>query len=85
MVDRRLKASVVEHDRLHRTEEGTPQSGVVSPALLNIALHGMEKAARVRYHTTGRAAGWAIAGSPVLIRYADDLARHEARLVTEWR
>jgi hypothetical protein len=40
--------------------------------LLNIALHGMEKAAGVRYHTTGRAAGWAVAGSPVLIRYADD-------------
>jgi hypothetical protein len=45
---------------------------VVSPVLLNIALHGMEKAAGVRYHTTGRAAGWAVAGSPVLIRYADD-------------
>ena len=67
-----LKAGVVEHDRLHRTEEGTPQGGVVSPVLLNIALHGMEKAAGVRYHTTGRAAGWAVAGTPVLIRYADD-------------
>ena len=40
--------------------------------LLNIALHGMEKAAGVRYHTTGRAAGWTAADSPVLIRYADD-------------
>ena len=83
MVAQWLKAGVVEHGRLHRTEEGTPQGGVVSPALLNIALHGMEKAAGVRYHTTGRAAGWAIAGSPVLIRYADDFvvlchSRHEA-------
>jgi RNA-directed DNA polymerase len=67
-----LKAGVVEHGRLHRTEEGTPQGGVVSPVLLNVALHGMEKAAGVRYHTTGRAAGWAVAGTPVLIRYADD-------------
>ena len=72
MVEQWLKAGVVEHGRLHRTEEGTPQGGVVSPVLLNIALHGMEKAAGVRYHTTGRAAGWAIADSPVLIRYADD-------------
>ena len=72
MVAQWLKAGVVEHGRLHRTEEGTPQGGVVSPVLLNIALHGMEQAAGVRYHTTGRAAGWAIAGSPVLIRYADD-------------
>ena len=75
MVAQWLKAGVVEHGRLHRTEEGTPQGGVVSPVLLNIALHGMEKAAGVRYHTTGRAAGWAMAGSPVLIRYADDLRR----------
>jgi len=72
MVKQWLKAGVVEQGRLHRTEEGTPQGGVASPVLLNVALHGMEKAAGVRYHTTGRAAGWAIADSPVLIRYADD-------------
>jgi RNA-directed DNA polymerase len=73
MVAQWLKAGVVEQGRLHRTEEGVPQGGVVSPVLLNVALHGMEQAAGVRYHTTGRAAGWAIAGTPVLIRYADDL------------
>ncbi|MCA1679708.1 MAG: hypothetical protein LC777_12550, partial [Actinobacteria bacterium] len=39
--------------------------------LLNVALHGMEQAAGVRYYTTSRAAGWTVAGSPVLIRYAD--------------
>jgi RNA-directed DNA polymerase len=73
MVKLWLKAGVVENGRLYRTEEGTPQGGVVSPVLLNVALHGMEQAAGVRYHTTGRAAGWTIANSPVLIRYADDL------------
>jgi len=78
MIRQWLKAGVVEQGRLHRTEEGTPQGGVVSPVLLNVALHGMEKAAGVRYHTTGRAAGWAVAGTPVLIRYADDYVRHEA-------
>ena len=67
-----LKAGVVEQGRLHRTEDGVPQGGVVSPLLLNVALHGMEMAAGVRYHQTGNNAGNAVMGSPVLIRYADD-------------
>jgi len=68
-----LKAGVVEQGRLAPTEEGTPQGGVVSPVLLNIALHGMEAAAGVRYRHNGQLAGVTIPGSPVLIRYADDL------------
>ncbi len=44
-----LKAGVVEEGRFTPTEEGTPQGGVVSPLLLNVALHGMEQAAGVRY------------------------------------
>ena len=67
-----LKAGVVEQGRLHRTEDGVPQGGVVSPLLLNVALHGMEMAAGVRYYQTGNSAGKAVMGSPVLIRYADD-------------
>ena len=54
MIRQWLKAGVVENGRLHRTEEGTPQGGVVSPVLLNVALHGMEQAAGVRY-LTGKA------------------------------
>jgi RNA-directed DNA polymerase len=71
MVEQWLKAGVVEQGRLHRTEEGTPQGGVVSPVLLNVALHGMEKVAGARY-TTGKYAGRIVEGCPVLIRYADD-------------
>jgi RNA-directed DNA polymerase len=56
------------------TEEGTPQGGVISPCLLNVALHGLEEAAGVRYRTTGTHAGETEQGSPVLIRYADDVA-----------
>jgi RNA-directed DNA polymerase len=41
--------------------------------LLNVALHGLEKAAGVRYVTSGKLAGDTRAGSPVLIRYADDM------------
>ena len=73
MVWQWLKAGVVENGRLSRTEEGTPQGGVVSPVLLNVALHGMEQAAGVRYQTAGRDACWTATDSPVLIRYADDL------------
>jgi RNA-directed DNA polymerase len=69
MVAQWLKAGVVEQGRLHRTEDGVPQGGVVSPLLLNIALHGMEQAAGARYDANG----WARADSPVVIRYADDL------------
>jgi RNA-directed DNA polymerase len=63
-----LKAGVVENGQLHRTEEGTPQGGVVSPVLLNIALDGMETAAGVRYLSTGSIR----VDSPAVIRYADD-------------
>ena len=73
MVWQWLKAGVVENGRLHRTEEGTPQGGVVSPVLLNVALHGMETAAGVHYYTTGTNAGKVAMGSPTVIRYADDL------------
>ncbi len=69
MVWKWLRAGVVENGRLHRTWEGTPQGGVVSPVLLNIALHGMETAAAVCYHPDGRVK----ADCPVVIRYADDL------------
>jgi RNA-directed DNA polymerase len=39
---------------------------------MNVALHGMEQAAGVRYRE--RADVRAAPGSPVLVRYADDLA-----------
>ena len=51
------------------TEEGSPQGGVISPCLLNIALHGLEEAAGVRYGPDGIRIA---TGSPVLVRYCDD-------------
>ncbi len=83
-----LKAGVVDRGRFAPTEEGTPQGGVISPLLFNVALHGMEEAAGVRYRTTGRDAGSAQSGSPVLVRYADDFvamctSREQAEQVKE--
>ena len=69
-----LKAGVFERGKgFAPTNEGTPQGGVISPLLLNVALHGLEEAAGVRYQTTGRTAGRVQPGAPVLVRYADDM------------
>ncbi len=70
MVEQWLRAGVVENGRFAPTEEGTPQGGVISPLLLNVALHGMETAAGVRYRWEGTDAR-THPDSPVLIRYAD--------------
>jgi RNA-directed DNA polymerase len=64
-----LEAGVIEDGVLSPTGEGAPQGGVVSPLLMNVALHGMEQAAGVRYYRNGNA----VPGCPLLVRYADDL------------
>jgi RNA-directed DNA polymerase len=38
-----LKAGYIEKNVFHQTEEGTPQGGIASPSLANIALDGLEK------------------------------------------
>ena len=74
-----LKAGVIDGKELFPTEEGTPQGGVISPLLANIALHGMEQLvteliSKFKLYTpkgnqisrTGKEK------SITLIRYADD-------------
>jgi RNA-directed DNA polymerase len=53
-----LKAGYWEHGTLHHTTEGTPQGGVISPLLANIALDGLAKQLGKGYRVA---------------RYADDL------------
>jgi RNA-directed DNA polymerase len=58
-----LKAGIVDGDKILFPEAGTPQGGVVSPLLCNVALHGFEKAL-ISVSKRHRIA---------VIRYADDL------------
>jgi RNA-directed DNA polymerase len=73
LVRRWLRAGVMEDGKVTLTREGVPQGGVISPVIMNVALHGMEQAAGVRYWE-GCATLRAAPGTPVLVRYADDLA-----------
>jgi RNA-directed DNA polymerase len=66
-----LKAGVMEALELSPTKAGTPQGGVISPLLANIALHGMEEAL-LKAYIGERKAPSAGRGAPQLIRYADD-------------
>lgn len=74
-----LKAGVMDNMQFFETSEGTPQGGVISPLLANIALHGMEnriKEAFPKMTHTMRETWYHKKGtdfkSPQLIRFADD-------------
>jgi RNA-directed DNA polymerase len=73
MIKRWLKAGVMEHGCLTPTDEGSPQGGVISPLLMNVALHGLEQAAGVHYQTTAGQTARTQPNSPAVVRYADDL------------
>src|ERR687896_2740443 len=64
-----LKAGFMEKQVLPPTEAGTPQGGIISPVLANLALDGLENRLRERFPGTtnkGREA------KVHLVRYADD-------------
>lgn len=43
LVEQWLKAGMIDKGRFAPSEEGTPQGGVISPVLLNVALHGRRR------------------------------------------
>ena len=84
-----LKSGVMDKGTFNKTEQGTPQGGVISPLLANIALHGMEyelksyaldipvKLKGQNNSTNSRKSGTNI------IRYADDfvIMHHDKRFL----
>jgi len=66
LIDKWLKAGVMEEGRVYYPEAGTPQGGIVSPVLANIYLHNVldiwfEQEVKPR-----------LRGRGFLVRYADD-------------
>jgi len=89
-----LKSGVMERGNISQTNEGTPQGGVISPLLANIALHGMEE--RIKQYAVTLKGGLSKYNNRQalsLIRYADDFVIiHEdinvilksQEIITEW-
>ena len=70
-----LKAGFVFQNELFPTDEGTPQGGVISPILANMALDGMQKVLSDRFHPNRLGKidlRFKNAHKVNLVRYADD-------------
>ena len=87
-----LKSGVMDDGQFFETNEGTPQGGVISPLLANIALHGIEQIV-IDYARSLKGKKDNNQKSISLIRYADDfviLANKKVQiselkeLVTKW-
>lgn len=88
LIQQWLKAGYMEDGAFYDTEAGTPQGGIVSPLIANIALHGMEEVLGVKYNKKNNPIG-----SIRIVRYADDFvvfsetkeeAENALAILTEW-
>lgn len=86
-----LKSGVIDSGAFTATSEGTPQGGIISPLLANIALHGLENHIKefaetldLKYPTGGTMSKRDKARSLSIIRYADDfVVLHEDKTVVQ--
>jgi len=70
-----LQSGYMEQRRLFPTERGTAQGGIISPAVANMALDGLEDRLRARFKRRGKVN---------LIRFADDFViTGESRVILE--
>src|SRR5947209_9582993 len=86
-----LKAGMFDQGVFAPTDRGTPQGGVISPLLMNVALHGLETfVVQQLTRRTGKKSQKII---PTVIRYADDfvvldeditITEHAKELITAW-
>ncbi|NEN95895.1 MAG: group II intron reverse transcriptase/maturase [Moorea sp. SIO3I7] len=78
-----LKAGVIDNGTFSSIKEGTPQGGVISPLLANIALHGMEERIK-QYAKSMKGDKKRNKKALNLIRYADDFViLHKEQTVVE--
>ena len=84
-----LKAGVMDGGNLFPTPEGTPQGGVISPLLANVALHGLETYILSQFPERKGGQNW----KPQLVRYADDfvvlhpaleVVKESQALISQW-
>lgn len=71
-----LKSGYLERTLFHPTKEGTPQGGIISPTLANMALDGMQELLTKEFKKTDKVH---------LVRYADDfiITGNTERLLSE--
>jgi RNA-directed DNA polymerase len=90
-----LNSGVLEQGQWFPTPTGTPQGGVISPLLANIALHGMEQHINQAFprQSASKGKGGSNRQPPYLIRYADDfvvihedlsIVQHCQQRLSEW-
>ena len=75
LVEKFLKAGYIENGEFFSTNQGTPQGGLLSPLLANIALHGLEDCLNISYHKYHSNKGYITfitRGKYRVVRYADD-------------
>ena len=87
-----LKTGYCVGGELFPTNEGTPQGGVISPLLANIALHGMEEIMN-QYADTLKGCKRDNRSALSLVRYADDfvimhedlhIVKNSQEIIAEW-
>jgi len=79
-----LKAGYLEKQAFHPTTAGTPQGGIISPVLANLALDGLEKEVYARFRHKNRSKP---STGVNLVRYADDfiISGRSPEIMTEVR
>ena len=78
VVERILKAGYLDNNVFNETIKGTPQGGLISPLLANIALTGLEEYLNITYKEVNQSINdkeytyYASKGNYRVVRYADN-------------